>query len=205
MNTLAADDIPWLMKNFSLPDDLLINRKNKTFCRVAQWATERAKIELSSTDNCTIALSEGEARTVDAITAACRDMLEKLDTAELDAEAVRLGNKASSVAERLRKLIENNARVCRDREEYQRGYSALAAEHEKLSQQMQAVEAQKKDKADRRRQIEVFLSMLEGQEECMRFEPYTFVALFDKVIVGRDRKLEFIFRNGMKCEYAIVG
>lgn len=57
--------IPWLMKNFSLPDDLLINRKYKTFCRVAQWATERAKIELSSTDNCTIALSEGEARTVD--------------------------------------------------------------------------------------------------------------------------------------------
>lgn len=57
--------IPWLMKNFSLPDDLLINRKYRTFCRVAQWATERAKIELSSTDNCTIALSEGEARTVD--------------------------------------------------------------------------------------------------------------------------------------------
>lgn len=57
--------IPWLTENFSLPDDLLINRKYKTFCRVAQWATERAKIELSSTDNCTIALSEGEARTID--------------------------------------------------------------------------------------------------------------------------------------------
>ena len=45
----------------------------------------------------------------------------------------------------------------RDQEEYQREYDALAAEHEKLSQQIQSVEAQKKDKADRRRRIEVFL------------------------------------------------
>lgn len=57
--------VPWLMDNFNLPDDLLVNRKYKTFCRVAQWATERAKIELSSMDSSTIALSEGEARTLD--------------------------------------------------------------------------------------------------------------------------------------------
>ena len=57
--------VPWLKSTFTLPDDLLINRKYKTFCRVAQWATERAKIELSATDTVTIALSEGEARTVD--------------------------------------------------------------------------------------------------------------------------------------------
>ena len=60
------------------------------------------------------------------------------------------------------------------------------------------IEEQKKDKADRRRKIEVFLCMLEEQKEYMRFEPYTFVALVDKVVVGQDRKLEIIFRNGMK-------
>ena len=57
--------IPWLKNNFALPDDILVNRKYKTFCRIAQWATERAKIELSATDSCKIALSEGEARTID--------------------------------------------------------------------------------------------------------------------------------------------
>lgn len=57
--------VPWLKDTFALPNDLLINRKYKTFCRVAQWATERAKIELSSMESSTIALSEGEARTVD--------------------------------------------------------------------------------------------------------------------------------------------
>lgn len=57
--------VPWLKDNFTLPDDLLVNRKYKTFCRVAQWATERAKIELSAMESSTIALSEGEARTTD--------------------------------------------------------------------------------------------------------------------------------------------
>lgn len=57
--------VPWLKSNFTLPADFLSNKKYKTFCRVAQWATERAKIELSSMGMSTISLSEGEARTLD--------------------------------------------------------------------------------------------------------------------------------------------
>lgn len=43
--------------------------------------------------------------------------------------------------------------------------------------------------------------MMEEQEECIVFDPYTFVALVDKVVIGQDGQLEFIFRNGMKYEY----
>lgn len=57
--------VPWLFENFELPEDFLINRKYKTFCRVAQWAAEQAKIELSSVESATIALSEVEARMQD--------------------------------------------------------------------------------------------------------------------------------------------
>lgn len=104
------------------------------------------------------------------------------------------------ISARARRLVEENARVRRDQDEYQREYDALVAEHEKLSRQIQEVEAQRKDKADRRRRIEVFLCMFEEQEECIGFEPYTFVALVDKVVVGKDGKLDIIFRNGMKYE-----
>ena len=107
------------------------------------------------------------------------------------------------MAERVRKLVEENARVRRDQEEYQREYEALVAEHEKLSEKLRDIEKQKKDKTDRRRKIEIFLQMLVKQEECMGFDPYTFVALVDRVVVGQGRKLEFIFRNGMKYEYTI--
>lgn len=57
--------VPWLREHFALPDDFLTNRKYKTFCRVAQWAAERAKIELSATESSVISLSESEARTLD--------------------------------------------------------------------------------------------------------------------------------------------
>jgi len=57
--------VPWLQEKFSLPQDFLTNRKYKTFCRIAQWATELAKIELSAVETSTIALSEGQARATD--------------------------------------------------------------------------------------------------------------------------------------------
>ena len=53
----------------------------------------------------------------DKIIATCRDMLEGPDTTELDAEVTRLENEASSIAERLRKLVEENARVRKDQME----------------------------------------------------------------------------------------
>ena len=141
----------------------------------------------------------------DVIFAVCREVLDEvLDTSELDRIATRLQDQALGMAERVRKLVEENARVRRDQEEYQREYEALAAEHEKLSEKIRSVEEQKKDKTDRRRKIEVFLCMLEEQTECLGFDPYTFVALVDRVVVRQDRTLEFIFRNGMKYEYIIV-
>lgn len=142
----------------------------------------------------------------DAIFAICREVLDEvLDTSELDRVATRLQDQALGMAARVRKLVEENARVRRDQNEYQREYDVLAAEHEKLSEKIRSIDDQKKDKADRRRRIEVFLRMFEEQEECVGFDPYTFVALVDKVVVGQDRKLEIDFRNGMKYEYTIVG
>lgn len=57
--------VPWLRMTFKLPEDFLISRKYKSFCRIAQWATERAKMELSAMETSTIALSEDEARAID--------------------------------------------------------------------------------------------------------------------------------------------
>ena len=45
--------------------------------------------------------------------------------------------------------------------------------------------------------------MFEEQKECVRFDPYTFVALVDKIVVGQGGKLEIIFRNGMKYIYSL--
>ena len=111
-----------------------------------------------------------------AIFTVCREVLDEvLDTTELDRVTTRLQDQALGMAERVRKLVKENARVRRDQEEYQREYDVLIAEHTKLRRQIQTIEVQKRDKADRKWKIEVFLRMLEEQEECVKFDPYTFV------------------------------
>ena len=88
----------------------------------------------------------------------------------------------------------------RDQDEFKNDYEALLAEHARLSEKIRTIAEQKKDKAERRRRIEIFLHMLEEQTECVGFEPGTFVALVDKVIIQHDGQMEFCFRNGTSCE-----
>lgn len=53
---------PWLMENFELPEDLSVNNEYKVMVRLALWATEKAKIELSAREQSVVTLSESEVR-----------------------------------------------------------------------------------------------------------------------------------------------
>jgi molecular chaperone DnaK len=57
--------IPWLHSNFKLPKDLAVSSQFKSLLRLAAWATEQAKIELSSKKESVISLSETEIRVKD--------------------------------------------------------------------------------------------------------------------------------------------
>lgn len=64
---LIMDNIvkPWLFDTFDFPDDFSANPKFETHKRVALWAIEKAKIELSAKEETTIFLSEDEMRCKD--------------------------------------------------------------------------------------------------------------------------------------------
>jgi molecular chaperone DnaK len=51
---------PWLLDTFDLPDDLTVNPNYRSLLRMATWATEKAKIELSSREEAAVSLSEAE-------------------------------------------------------------------------------------------------------------------------------------------------
>lgn len=51
---------PWLMSNFNLPDSVSTDPKYKTLMRMGMWATEKAKIDLSTQDETIVSLSESE-------------------------------------------------------------------------------------------------------------------------------------------------
>ena len=56
---------PWLCENFKLPENVASDPEYKTLFSVANWAVERAKIELSSKNEAFITLSESELRQKD--------------------------------------------------------------------------------------------------------------------------------------------
>jgi molecular chaperone DnaK len=51
---------PWLLDTFDLPEDLSANPQFKPLLRMATWAAERAKIELSQKEDAVISLPETE-------------------------------------------------------------------------------------------------------------------------------------------------
>jgi len=57
--------LPWLLKNFNLASDFATNPINKTFFRIATWAAEKAKKELSRSEIAKIIVTEDEARLKD--------------------------------------------------------------------------------------------------------------------------------------------
>jgi len=64
---ILVDNIirPWLLDNFDLPEDFSVKPGFKSLIRLAAWAAERAKIELSSREEAAISLSETETRVRD--------------------------------------------------------------------------------------------------------------------------------------------
>lgn len=56
---------PWLFENFDLPEDLAANQTYKALRSISAWASERAKVELSSREDSVISLLETESRVRD--------------------------------------------------------------------------------------------------------------------------------------------
>lgn len=64
---IIVDNIvkPWLLENFSLPEDFSINKHYRKLGRLASWAAEQAKIALSGKEEAIISLPETEIRMKD--------------------------------------------------------------------------------------------------------------------------------------------
>lgn len=56
---------PWLLKHFDLPEDFSSDKKYAALRHMAAWATEKAKIELSSKEEAVISLDDTELRARD--------------------------------------------------------------------------------------------------------------------------------------------
>ena len=137
------------------------------------------------------------------VIAACRlAVKEVLDADELNREREMLEEKLLLLSERIRRLVNDNARIMMDQEAYQKEYDELSARYSEAMNRIAEIDEETRRWERRKKQIELFLRMFEWQEADVEFDAGTFVAMVERVVIyrlanGRE-SLRFEFRNGQE-------
>jgi hypothetical protein len=138
----------------------------------------------------------------DHVIAACRlAVKEVLDSDDLNREREALEEKLLLLNERIRRLVNDNARTEVDQEAYRREYDALSAQYKRATNRIQKTDEELRSREARKKQIALFLRMFEKQEADVDFDPGTFVAMVERVVVRAAKKnkqieLQFELRSG---------
>lgn len=128
---------------------------------------------------------------------------EVLSTDEQSRQIAKMQDQAVGLAQRIRSLVNENARTQMTEEEFKPEYDKLAARYEKLAERIAVIQREKDDREYRAKRISLFMRMLAGQGECLEFDPALFTAFVEKVVVSgtkKDMKLVYVMRDGMKYD-----
>jgi len=137
----------------------------------------------------------------------CKRVLDEVLTTDEQARQIaKLQDQAVGLAQRIRGLVNENARTQMTEDEFTPEYDRLVSQYEKLAAKIAAIQREKEDKEYRAKRISLFMRMLAGQEECLEFDPAVFTAFVEKVVVSgtkKDVRLRFVLRDG--SEYRVDG
>ena len=135
----------------------------------------------------------------------CRQILDEvLTTDEQTRQIAKLRDQAVGLAQRIRGLVNENARTQMTEDEFTPEYDRLVSQYEKLAAKIATIQREKEDKEYRAKRISLFMRMLAGQEECLEFDPAVFTAFVEKVVVSgtkKDVRLVYVLRDG--SEYTV--
>ena len=116
------------------------------------------------------------------------------DCTALDKKAEMIDAELAGVAARIDQLVRENAAMPLDQDIYSKRYNELAGEYEALQRKREAVEKEKKGRAEKKEALESFYGELEQLE--VAFCPQRWNAIVEKVVVGTDGEMKFLFVNG---------
>lgn len=126
----------------------------------------------------------------------------------MNRELETLEEKMLLLNERIRRLVNDNARTELNQEEYRREYDTLSAEYKQAAERIQEIDEDLCSREARKMQIALFLRMFEKQEADVEFDAGTFVAMVESVVVraaSENNRLELRFelRSGQVQEIGL--
>lgn len=132
----------------------------------------------------------------------CREMQTVLsDTTALDEELKTVTEEFMVVREMLRKMVEDNSRKVQDQDEFWAKYNPLDERAKKANARIQELMAQRSQRLQKAETIGAFMFELHERDEAVEaFDNKLWFMTVDKVVVQRDGKLVYHFRNGTTVE-----
>ena len=118
-------------------------------------------------------------------------------TDSLLAEKKQLENEMSIVVEMTQSIVEENARVAQDQEEYQKRYNALVERYDKSKARYDEVIAAISAKEAQGERLKNFIQTLKEQDGAIReFDSALWGSMVEYITVGRKKEITVTFRNG---------
>ncbi|MCX4292056.1 MAG: hypothetical protein OSJ36_09745 [Odoribacter sp.] len=132
----------------------------------------------------------------------CREMQAVLsNTTAVDAELKTVTDEFMVVREMLKKMVEDNSRKVQDQDEFWAEYNPLDERAKKADARIQELMAQRTQRMQKAETIGAFMfEMHERDEAVEEFNNKLWFMTVDKVVVQKDGKLVYSFRNGMQVE-----
>ena len=116
------------------------------------------------------------------------------DCTALEKKAEAIDAELAGVADRIGQFVRENAAMPLDQDIYSNRYSDLTGEYEGLQRKREAVEKEKRARAEKREALVTFYGKLEELE--VAFSPQRWNAIVEKVVVWTDGGMMFRFVNG---------
>ena len=118
-------------------------------------------------------------------------------TEALQEEKFRLASEMSVLSRMKQKLVEANARVAQDQDEYDKQYNEMVRRHDALMEQYNKIVGAIADKGKRKACLATFISELKKQDGVIsEFDEDLWCSLVDYVTIGRKKEIKVTFRDG---------
>ena len=96
----------------------------------------------------------------------------------------------------MKQVIEQNASMAMDQEEYAARYNALAGRYQNAADRYKAIEAECASRTSQRKMLTSFAKQLMGSnEKVAEFTPTLWNSMVEKVTVAADGIMHFTFKN----------
>ena len=123
------------------------------------------------------------------------------DAKGLKAEITRLENERNVAAELVQQLIDQNARVAQNQDDYQRRYDEMFTRYEDAEKALAAAQGNLHQKEKKMEQIESFIAEVEALPDCItEFRTDYWGHLVEKVTVHRKGAMTFTLSFGVEIE-----